>query len=59
MKSLFVLCDKQDQPFVDVRTKDYFKMTWAYSRKEEAEDCAKLAKGFAKVIEYRPVKSKE
>ena len=56
MKSLYIVCDKDGNPFfTDKKGADMYTRTWAFKNAEEA----KLSvKGSDKVVEYRPAKSK-
>jgi hypothetical protein len=51
MKSIFVICDKEGNPFTGFNGKEYYKMATAY----KSENDAKIAcKSYETIVEYRP-----
>lgn len=56
MKSVFILCDKEGNPFfTDKKGKDSYIRTWAFKNEEIAKES--LQDG-DKIVEYRPAKGK-
>jgi len=55
MKSIFVVCDKDENPFFTVKGKEFYSRVWAFKNKDEATVNKKSSD---KVVEYRPVKEK-
>lgn len=55
MKSIYLICDKDGNPFTDHKQKETFLRAWCFKNEEEANE----AKGKNQlVIEFRPVKGK-
>lgn len=57
MKSLFVICNKDGNPFfTDPKGVDRYNRTWAFKNEEIAKESIQTKD--EQIVEYRPVKGK-
>jgi len=56
MKSIYLVCDKDKNPFFTTKTGDRYRMVWAFKSPEEAKDSCTTPEDT--IVEFRPVKAK-